>query len=106
MLNTLVRLFTGDPKARNFKRVKPLVDQVNAFDEEWNALSDEELRAKTAEFRQRLEAGETLEDLLPEAFAAVKQACRRLCGKSWEAAGGTIMWEMVPFDVQLCGGIY
>src|SRR5204863_3086265 len=69
------------------------------------ALSDEELRAKTAEFKGRLAAGETLDEVLPEAFAAVKDACRRLCGRSWKVVGIDISWDMVPYDVQLIGGI-
>ncbi len=106
MISKITKFLFGDIRKRNFKRVKPLVDQINVWDEEFNALSDEQLRAKTEEFRKRVTEGEALEDLLPEVFAAVKQACRRLCGQSWEAGGGSITWEMVPYDVQLCGAIY
>ena len=106
MISKITRLLFGDIRKRNFKRVKPLVDQINVWDEEFNSLSDEQLRAKTEEFRKRVAEGETLDDLLPEGFAAVKQACRRLCGQSWEAGGGGITWEMVPYDVQLCGAIF
>jgi preprotein translocase subunit SecA len=106
MFGNFLKVIFGDPRDKNFKRVTPIIEQVHRWDEEFNALSDEELAAKTPEFRQRLADGQTLEDLLPEAFAAVVQACRRLCGQSWEAGGAPIQWEMVPFDVQLCGGVY
>ena len=106
MLTSVMRSIFGDPKYRNFKKVKPLIAKINGFFEQYEALSDEELAAKTPEFRERLAAGETLEDLLPEAFAAVKQACKRLCGESWEAGGIVQEWKMIPFDVQLCGAIY
>lgn len=74
----------------------------------WQALaplSDEQLVEKTAVFRQRLEAGETPDDLMHEAFAVVKEACRRLCGRSWSVVGHDTLWQMVPFDVQLMGAI-
>ena len=106
MLSKIIQLFLGDARQRNFKRVKPIIDQINTWDEQYNSLNDEELRGKTQEFRDRLAQGETVDDLLPEAFAAVKQACRRLCGQSWEAGGTIIQWDMVPYDVQLCGGIF
>ncbi|MEN6624792.1 MAG: preprotein translocase subunit SecA [Candidatus Sumerlaeia bacterium] len=102
----IIRFFTGDKRAYNFKKVKPVIDQINAHFEQMQGLSDEELKGKTAEFRARLADGATLDDLLPEAFAAVKEACRRLCGQSWVAGGIEQKWEMVPFDVQLCGAIY
>ena len=106
MIANLINLFFGDQRARNFKRVRPIIDQINRFDETFSGLDDEQLKAKTDEFRGRLGNGEALDDLLPEAFACVKQVCRRLCGQSWHAAGIEITWEMVPFDVQLCGAIY
>ncbi|MCL5271340.1 MAG: preprotein translocase subunit SecA [bacterium] len=106
MIDQLIKIFFGDTRKRNFKRVKPLIDKINEFDRQWMDLTDEQLREKTTEFRERLKGGETVDDLLPEAFAAVKQACRRLCGKEWEAGGIMQKWEMIPFDVQLCGGVY
>jgi preprotein translocase SecA subunit len=95
----------GDKHQRDVKRVWPLVDHINARAEEFRKLSDEQLQAKTGEFRSRLEAGETLDDLMPEAFAAVKETCRRLLGKSWQVCGQPTTWDMVPFDVQLIGAI-
>ncbi len=105
MISKITSFFLGDKKSRTFRKLKPVIDRINGHFRAFDSLSDEELRAKTVEFRQRLTEGETLDDLLPEAFAAVKQACKRLCGQSWEAAGNVIVWDMVPFDVQLAGGI-
>jgi preprotein translocase SecA subunit len=91
MANILNRLF-GDANEREINKLKPLVQEINSLEPEFQSLSPTELRAKTAEFRQRLADGETLDDLLPEAFAAVR-----------EAAWRTIRHR--HFDVQLMGGI-
>ena len=105
MFETLLKSVFGSKHDRDVKRVAPIVDEINRFFEGYSGLSDEELRAKTGEFQQRLGSGETLEDLLPEAFAVVKETCRRLCGRSWNVVGIPIPWEMVPYDVQLVGGV-
>src|SRR5258708_12733306 len=80
MFNWLTKL-GGDSSEREIKKLRPLVDQVNALEAEYKALSDDALRDKTTEFRGRFLAGETLDDLLPEAFAAVREAARRTIGK-------------------------
>ena len=95
----------GTKHARDVKRLRPIVDRINEWDEKFKALSDEALKAKTPEFKQRYQNGETLDQLLPEAFAVVKNACRRLVGSTCEVCGHTLTWNMVPFDVQLMGGI-
>jgi preprotein translocase subunit SecA len=87
----LAKVF-GTANERELKRLTPIVAQVNTFEPSIKALSDEQLRGKTAEFRLRLEQGETLEDLLPEAFAVVREAGRRTL-------------NMRHFDVQLIGGM-
>jgi preprotein translocase subunit SecA len=87
----LAKVF-GTANERELKRLTPLVAQINAFEPAITALTDEQLRGKTAEFRLRLEQGETLEDLLPEAFAVVREAGRRTL-------------NMRHFDVQLIGGM-
>ena len=89
------------------KRLWPVVYQINAFEEGYRSLSEEGLQAKTAEFRARFEKGETLDALLPEAFAAVKNACRRFTEAKRQVSirGHVLTWEMTPFDVQLIGGI-
>src|SRR5258707_10538266 len=91
MFNWLTRL-GGASSEREIKKLRPLVDQVNALEAEYKALSDDALRDKTTEFRGRFLAGETLDDLLPEAFAAVREAARRTIGKR-------------QYDVQLQAGI-
>jgi preprotein translocase subunit SecA len=95
----------GTKNERDVRKLRPLVARINEIEEKLQALSEEDLRAKTAEFRQRLAQGETLDSLLCEAFAVVKNTCRRLCGRAVEVAGHPILWEMVPFDNQLVGGI-
>ena len=82
----------GSYSDRELKKIRPIVDKIVALEDEYGALSDEALKAKTPEFRERLEQGETLDDILPEAFAAVREA-------SWRVLG------MKPFPVQLIGGI-
>ncbi|MFZ1685334.1 MAG: preprotein translocase subunit SecA [Candidatus Zixiibacteriota bacterium] len=103
-MNFLTKLF-GTKHERDAKKIQPLVDEINEFYSGLSSLSDEQLIAKTAEFRKRLTDGETLDDILTEAFAVVKDACRRHVGKTWEVVGVPTTWEMVPFDVQLLGGI-
>ncbi|MEM7392443.1 MAG: preprotein translocase subunit SecA, partial [Verrucomicrobiota bacterium] len=95
----------GTKNERDVRKLKPLVDQINRLEEEYQSLSEEELKGRTDEFKKRLEDGETLEDILPEAFAVVKNACRRLVGSTVEVSGNDLGWDMVPYDVQLIGGI-
>src|SRR6195256_1168338 len=91
MLDTLLAKVVGTQNDRELKRLRPIVTEVNAFEPAIKALSDEQLRARTAEFRARLAQGATLDDLLPEAFAVVREA-------------GNRMLNMRHFDVQLIGG--
>ena len=105
MVSWILKKILGSKNQREVKRLWPLVHRVNEIEAGYQKLSDEELRAKTAEFRKRLADGTPLDDLLPEAFAAVKNACRRLLGKEWTVRGIPYKWDMVPFDVQVLGGI-
>ena len=91
ILNFLTKVF-GSQNERNLKRLLPLVEQINALEPEIQALSDEELQAQTPRFKERIDNGESLDDLLPEAFATVREASKRTL-------------EMRHFDVQLIGGI-
>jgi len=95
----------GTKNEREIKRLRPLVKKINQIEEEYQKLSDEELKAKTNEFKERLEKGETVDDIMPEVFAVVKNACKRLLGSTWDVCGHTIKWDMVPFDVQIMGAI-
>lgn len=90
-MSLLTKLF-GDPNAKVLKEIQPLVDRINALEPEFTALTDEALKAKTPAFKERVQKGETLDDILPEAFAAVREASRRLTG-------------MRHFDVQMIGGV-
>ncbi len=92
MINKVLTKVFGSQHERDIKRLQPTIDAINALEPEIQALTDEGLRAKTGEFRQRLEQGESLDDLLPEAFAVAREA-------AWRTV------SMRPFDVQLVGGI-
>jgi preprotein translocase subunit SecA len=91
MRNVLKKIL-GDPNERELKRLRRIVDEINALEPDYQRLSDEQLRAKTDEFKARLEYGETLDDILVEAFATVREAARRTL-------------NMRHFDVQLMAGI-
>jgi preprotein translocase subunit SecA len=91
VIDTILAKIIGTQNERELKRLRPIVAQVNALEPGIKALSDEQLRAKTAEFKQRVAGGETLDELLPEAFAVVREAGRRVL-------------NMRHFDVQLIGG--
>ncbi len=92
MLSTIVTKIFGSRNDRILRKLNKKVAQINKLEPQFEALSDEELKGKTAEFRARLAQGETLEQLLPEAFATVREASKRVLG-------------MRPFDVQLIGGM-
>jgi preprotein translocase subunit SecA len=146
MLNILKKVF-GDKHAKDIKLLTPIVEEINVEYEKIKNLSDDELKGKTAEFKERIQNytadlrksidelkarlqsdeefdrntaydeldnledelhekyEEILDELLPEAFAVVKATCERLVGKSWTVVGTKITWEMVPYDVQLMGGV-
>src|SRR3984957_2430914 len=104
MLGLFKKIF-GTAQSRLLKKYSKVVTEVNRWEEKFQALSDEELRNKTAAFRQRLENGESLDHLLPEAYAVVKNACRRLCGSDVHVSGYDQKWDMIPYDVQILGGI-
>lgn len=144
----LIKKLFGSKHEKDVKLLEPLVEQINQVYSTLESLSDDELKGKTNEFRERLEMEtreisreieeiknslksdlsleekevlyekldetkklldnrieEVLNTLLPEAFAVVKETCRRLVGQTWEIAGYKIRWDMIPFDVQLLGGI-
>jgi len=91
IMGLFTKLF-GTRSQREIKQIQPLVDKILALEEEYKALSEDALRGKTAQFKQRLAQGETLDQLLPEAFAAIREAADRVLG-------------MRPYPVQLIGGI-
>ena len=86
MISGIFKAVFGTKSQRDLKKMLPLVRKINAIEIELQKLTDEELQAKTPEFRQRLAAGETLDDLMCEAFAVVKNACRRMVGREFEVS--------------------
>jgi preprotein translocase subunit SecA len=107
MIKWFVKKVLGTKNQREIKALLPLVAKINAFEQEYQGLMDEQLVAKTTQFRERYGRGETLDSLLPEAFAVVKNACRRLTERKHAAMvrGQPVVWDMIPFDVQLIGGM-
>jgi len=150
LLKLIEKILGGSKHERDIKRLEPIVKETNQYAELYQSLTDDELKAKTGEFKKRIqervgaieqdikslkdqltsviiaddvdieeirkqiesleqEEKEQIEDMyqeiLPEAFAVVKETCRRLLGRSWKVVGHEITWDMVPFDVQIMGGI-
>ena len=146
MLNLIKKIF-GDKHEKNLNVLWPVVEEINQEYAKLKPLSDDELRAKTQEFKNKIneftaetrkqidelkgklqsdeefdrtaaydeldalnekldeEYEEILNQILPEAFAVVKSTCERLIGKTWTVVGNKIHWDMIPYDVQLIGGI-
>ena len=146
MLGILKKIF-GDKQVKDVKMLTPIVEEINAEYEKIKNLSDDELKAKTPEFKERIQQytseirnkidemknrlhsdeefdrnaaydelenledelhekyEEILDEILPEAFAVVKATCEHLVGRSWTVIGHKTNWEMVPYDVQLMGGV-
>ncbi|WP_026167240.1 preprotein translocase subunit SecA [Balneola vulgaris] len=149
MGKVITKIF-GSKSEKDIKAIQPIVDKINALGPEMEKLSDDQLKAKTQEFRKKIEDAtantskeieevkakmedldnlsqgesralaeeldrleqqwldeleETLDDILPEAYAVLKDTCRRFVGKSWKVAGDEIEWNMIPYDVQLVGAI-
>ncbi len=105
MISYFLKKIFGTKSDRDLKKMLPLVGEINAFEEEYQKLSDTELKAKTVEFRERLKNGETTDDIMCEAFATVKNACRRLMGQEITVSEHQMVWDMIPYDVQLIGGV-
>ena len=103
----LLKYIIGTKNDRELKKLWPIVREINRIEAEYQSknLSDEDFPRITQEFKDRVAKGESLDKILPEAFALVKNACRHLCGTTAEVCGHTLTWNMVPFDVQLIGGI-
>ncbi len=104
MFGLLKKIF-GTQQTRILKKYWKLVPQVNTWEERYQRLTDDEIRQKTIEFKERFAKGESLESLLPEAFGAVKNVCRRLCGTEVHVSGYEQKWDMIPYDVQILGAI-
>ena len=101
MLKFLTKIF-GTQTERQLKELWPIVEKIN---QHYAEFKDIDLLQKTEEFRKRIADEETLDDIMPEAFALVKEACRRLVGKKWQVVEIETEWNMIPYDVQLIGAI-
>ncbi len=147
-MRNLIKIVFGDKHTKDFKILSPIVEEINAEYEKIKDFSDEQLKAKTIEFKEKIQLHteelrnkiselklqlqsneddmdrhslydeldeleeqlnekyeDILAEILPEAFAVVKSTCQRLVGKSWTIAGSKQTWNMVPYDVQLMGGV-
>jgi preprotein translocase subunit SecA len=107
----LFKAIFGSKNDRDVKKIRPIVTRINEIEAGLKNLSDNDLRAKTAAWKEELskiednaELARRLDEILPEAFAVVKNACRRMCGQEVVVREHPLKWEMVPFDVQLIGG--
>lgn len=105
MLSSIFKKFAGRSNKKWLKSCQPIVDRINELEEFYQTLSESELKGHTEKFRERFRNGESLDDLLPEAFATVKNAARRLMGTKSLVMGHELDWEMVHYDVQLIGGM-
>lgn len=92
MIGDLLKKIFGTKNDREIKRIRKIVDVINQLEPDFEKLTDEQLKAKTAYFKERLAKGETLDDILPEAFATVRETSKRVLG-------------LRHYDVQLIGGI-
>ena len=101
MLKLLSKIF-GTQVEREMKRLWPRVGEINEFFEKFK---DVDIGKTSEDLRKRITQGEPVDDVLAEAFALVKETCRRLLGKKWEVVGIETEWNMVPFDVQLVGAV-
>lgn len=108
VLTHIIRKILGDPNEKELKRIQPIVSQINTIEERYQKeLTKADIPKKTEEFKKRIqENGESLDDILPEAFALVKYCCRMIKGDTWDIRGKEYSWEnIVHYDVQLIGGI-
>jgi preprotein translocase subunit SecA len=112
MINFIIKKIVGSQNDRQVKKMRPMIARINEIQSSLKSLSDDELRQKSAAWKAELsqigddaQLARRLEDILPEAYAVGKDACRRLCGQEIMVRGHPLKWEMVPFDVQLVGGM-
>ena len=105
-MNLLKAIF-GTKNDRELKKLWPIVREINRIETEYQAknFADEDYPKMTEAFKTRVRNGESLDAILPEAYALVKNACRHLVGTTEEVCGHVLTWNMIPFDVQLIGGI-
>lgn len=107
MLKKIIGKIIGDENEKEIKKILPIVEKVNHHFKLYEAKNLDEfgIQSETQSFRDRLQNGETLDDILPEAYGLVKYACKFLIGSSWDVRGQQQEWNMVPYDVQIAGAI-
>ena len=105
MLNRLSNLIWCDYNQKQINTLRPIVNKINERFDKFESLTDDEIKEKTPEFKERLNKWESLDDILPEAFAIVKQACKRMVWETYEVKWEKQTWNMIPYDVQLLWGI-
>lgn len=104
MLGIIKKIF-GTAQSRQIKKYQKIVKQINALETEYQSLSEHAIKEKVPALKARFKQGESLDSLLPEAYALVKNTCRRLHGIEVHVSGYNQKWDMIPYDVQLLGGI-
>jgi len=107
MIKEFLNKILGDPNEKALKKIYPIVTKINEIEKKYQdeIKTQNDVLAKTSEFKERIAKGESLDSILPEAFALVKTACRHLVGKKWEVRHHEVTWDMIPYDVQLIGGM-
>ncbi len=105
MISAILKKFSGRHYKKYLKKCQPIIERINSLEVEYQSLTDDQISAKTPEFMQRFKDGESLDDMLPEAFAVVKNMARRMCGQEFEVCDHILPWNMVHYDVQFIGGI-
>lgn len=104
-MQRLINKIVGDRNKKTLTTFWPMVAEINALDTDRDVLTDDQIKTKTAEFKARIADGASTDDLLIEAFATVKQACKRMCGRELDVKWHMQIWNMIPYDVQLLGWI-
>ena len=108
MFNTLAGLITGDSNKKILKRTEKLIPQINQFFDLYSTScqSQDNFQAEYKKLQiKHLEQDFSLDDLLPEVFGLVKAACKFICGSTYNVMDNDVQWNMVPYDVQLIGGV-
>ncbi|HAQ60854.1 TPA: preprotein translocase subunit SecA [Candidatus Delongbacteria bacterium] len=105
MLSGILNKVFGTKQDREVKRLKPLVEKINEWYRSYENISEQDVKIKTLEFKKRISEGAGEKEILPEAYGLVKEACRRMVGRSWMIDGRMQEWNMIPYDVQLMGAI-
>ena len=107
MFQWILKKFLGTKNQREVTKLLPIIEKINQIEATYQSLSESALVAKTEEFKKRLQQGESIDQILPEAFATVKNACRRFTEsrKTFKVRGQEMVWEMLPYDVQMIGGM-